>query len=361
MIERLIIAREGARMAKRSIQVRIKGFSRYQGNAKEICREIIKDCFNQRYFQVSNGHFKSFYIRDFSWCIQPLLDLGFEKEVYSTLEYCLSCYERHNRVSVAISDVPFDFPRFAVDSLPSLIHCLKVADARSLLEKHKEFLIDQLNHYYRQVIDKSNGMVKKGHFSSIKDHYIRNSCCYDNTMVAMLSKDLNELSFYNPVREFRYEKLLVFTFWNGEYFRDEERSDIISGDANIFPFWSGVITDKKMLHSALKTLQKEGLESPYPLAYTKRDAGNKIKASILAPGYEDDSLWMHIGSLFLQLIKEVSRKDFNTYLKRYTTLIEEHQTFLEVLDKEGKPFKRLFYITDEAMLWASIYLSLCEN
>ncbi|MGM5487732.1 MAG: hypothetical protein ACQESG_02170 [Nanobdellota archaeon] len=363
MREKLTIAREGARMLKRNLQVRKHGFRQYTGSPTEICHSIIRECYNDKYFQVSNGHFKSFYIRDFSWCIRPLLKLGYDTQVHNTLDYCLKTYREHDRVSVAIAnDRPFDFPTFAVDSLPSLIHCLKIAGAHSLIARHKDFLIKQITDFYQKVIDKSNGMVKRHkHFSSIKDHYIRNSCCYDNTMVAMLSQDLTQLGLYNPMREFKYEKLLVFTFWNGDYFIDEEGHDIISGDANIFPFWSGVISDKNKRKSAIQSLQAEGLESPYPLAYMKRQKGKKIGASIFAPGYEDNSLWFHIGSLFLEEITKISKKAAKPYMDAVTSLIDHHKNFLEVLDKRGTPYKSTFYTTDESMLWSSIYLSLCEK
>ena len=36
----------------------------------------------------------------------------------------------------------------------------------------------------------------------------------------------------------------------------------------------------------------------------------------------------------------------------------EHQTFLEVYNNKGKPFKTYFYMTDEGMLWASMHLFL---
>jgi hypothetical protein len=66
---------EAWRIFNRSVYAKKYGIKRYNGNAKEICRQIIKDCWNGRYFQVSNGHFCEFYIRDFGWCVESLLKL----------------------------------------------------------------------------------------------------------------------------------------------------------------------------------------------------------------------------------------------------------------------------------------------
>ena len=35
-----------------------------------------------------------------------------------------------------------------------------------------------------------------------------------------------------------------------------------------------------------------------------------------------------------------------------------YKTFLEVYNKDGRPYRSLFYYTDEAMSWASLYLIL---
>src|SRR3989344_2702653 len=126
---------EALRIFRRSLKVRVSGFKKYDGDAKEICERIINDCFNGKYFQTSTGHFCQFWTRDFGMCAESLVKLGYKKEVGMTLEY-------------------------ALDPLTSMV---------------------------RQNV----------HFSSIKDHYVRNSATYDNCMLVMLKNDLNELKLYN--------------------------------------------------------------------------------------------------------------------------------------------------------------------
>ena len=60
-----------------SIKKSIKGIKKYEGNAKEICEQIVNDCWNGKYFQPSNGHFNELWIRDLGWCSKSLVNQGF--------------------------------------------------------------------------------------------------------------------------------------------------------------------------------------------------------------------------------------------------------------------------------------------
>ena len=55
---------------------------KYEGTAKQICENIVKDCWNGRFFQTSTGNFKQFWSRDFGWCVGSLMKLNYEKEVH---------------------------------------------------------------------------------------------------------------------------------------------------------------------------------------------------------------------------------------------------------------------------------------
>jgi GH15 family glucan-1,4-alpha-glucosidase len=89
-----ILVSESARMVLRRIRVSLKGVKQYSGNSEQICEQIIKDCYTKEknYFMVSQGHFCEFYARDFGWCSEALLDLGYEQEVLNTLDYALGVF-----------------------------------------------------------------------------------------------------------------------------------------------------------------------------------------------------------------------------------------------------------------------------
>ena len=61
---------------------------------------------------------------------------------------------------------------------------------------------------------------------------------------------------------------------------------------------------------------------------------------------------------FLTVLEKYNKQLTSKYIEKYTSLIKKHKTFLEVYNPDGKPYKSIFYITDEAMVWVSIVLYL---
>jgi hypothetical protein len=353
---------EGLRMFRRSLHVRSHGIKKYNGNAEEICRQVIKDCWNGRFYQTSTGHFSQFWARDFGWCIEPLINLGCRENVKKTLEYALARYQKFNTVTTAISPkgVPFDFPVHGPDSLAYLIRSLRILGDDGLLAKYKGFLNSQLEVYAAKFINRHTGLVRNKHFSSIKDHAIRNSSCYDNTMVAMLSDELLKIKvLYNPFASYGGKDMLIKHFWRKDHFIDDlSGQDIISGDANVFPYWSGVIESKRMLRSSIEKIIEAGLDKPFPLRYyyKKSSSHSMIGEEFFAKGYERNTIWAHLGMLYIATVRKINKPLAKRYMESYTRVIERYSNFLEVFNKDISPFRSFFYHADEGMLWASMYL-----
>ena len=165
---------EGLRMFRRRIKVAFSGTKKYDGNAKEICRQIIKDCWNGTYFQASAGHFSEFWTRDFGMCADSLIKLGYKKKVIKTLKYALGIFYKDKAITTTISpyNKPFDFPYYSVDSLPFFLRSLRTARANGLIKKYRKFLNHEILKFYSIVTDKRTGLVKKNAvFSSMKDYF----------------------------------------------------------------------------------------------------------------------------------------------------------------------------------------------
>jgi hypothetical protein len=370
----LILAKEAARMFLRRIDVAFNGTEQYGGSAEKICSQIIKDCYDQKkdYFMTSSGHFCEFYCRDFGWCTQSLIGLGYRNEVISTLAYALQAFKRHGRVEQSINPKgkAFTFPsnKYSPDALAFLVHSLRLANAAYLVNKYKRFLDEEIKKYYELVIDHSTGLVRKDEsFSSIKDYSVRRSSCYDNCVTGMLAQDLAQIKVLdNPFAKhgYDYSRLLMNHFWAGEYFLDDLSGDKrICGDANYMPFWTGIITDKKILAKAIASVRKEGLDKPFPLRYTaKRHEKQKmIPLELLAGDYERGTVGAHLGMMYIKVAAMHNPGLARKYLLQYKEKIEENHNFLEVYDTHGKPFKTLLYYSDESMLWAANYLFMSKN
>ncbi|MBW2966116.1 hypothetical protein KY342_03365 [Candidatus Woesearchaeota archaeon] len=355
---------EAWRIFKRSRYVKKHGVKKYRGNAERICKQIVKDCWNGRYFQVSTGHFNEFYVRDFGWCIDSLLKLGYKKEVKKTLEYAIDIYSKQGlKTTITSNGKTVDVFTYAPDSLAFLVRSLRVLGDKDLVKKYKDFLIKEIDKFYDLVVDKETGLVRSDrYFSSIKDEAKRRSSCYDNSMVAMLNNELIKLNFHNPLKKYNFKKTIKHMFWNESYFVDSLRGDkeIVTGDANIFPFWTEVFDDKEMLKNAIEQIQLNKLDQPFPLRYSYSKNHNQKMNFVekFVPNYERDTCWMHMGLLYIQLVKQIDKEKAQEYKMKYKELIEKYHNFLEVFNPDGTPFKSRFYYADEGMLWTANYLFL---
>ena len=352
---------EAWRIFKRSLRVKKQGFKQYSGNAKQICKQVIEDCWNGRYFQVSSGHYCCFYMRDFGWCVDSLLRLGYRERVLKTLDYVLSVYSSQRlTTTITPNGRCVDMFDYSPDSLAFLIRSLRTARADKLIKKYKLFLIKEVERFEKIVIDRKTGLVKEGKkFSSMKDQAIRRSSTYNNVMAAMLARELTKIRIKHGMDYNSMKNKIKKELWNGAYFYDDmSKKQYVAGDANVYPFWTEVFTDKKMLKSCIKAIQKEGLDKPFPLKYTKEDIGKRNFARLFTPNYEGSSIWMHMGPLYISLVKNINRKKAKEYIDSYTALIEKHRNFLEIFNPDGTPFSSAFYYADEGMLWAADYLTI---
>ncbi len=337
----------------------------FLGDAKSISENILSTCWNGKYFQVSSGNFNEFYMRDFGYVIEPLLQLGYRQEVLRTLEYALEKYASFGSVTTTITHegIPIDVFDLAPDSLALLLRSLRILGNKSLVKKYELFLNNQIKHYTLVIFNEKTGMVyEKKYFSSAKDHALRSSSTYDNVMLAVIAKEAKKLSLITSLKEEKIKKRIKELLWKDTHFVDDVGSEIISGDANVYPYWTNIFSSKKMIQTSIEKMESAGLTSPFPLKYTNSvDSKNLHFLSpykYLVPNYEGDSIWAHHGMSYLILLSQVDKKRMKVHLEQYRYLIEKHRSFVEVYSSDGKPYKTLFYKADRGMIWAATFLSL---
>ncbi len=365
----LTYLKEGLRIFKRRINKR--KFKEYLGNDEEICKQIIDDCWDSenKYFRVSTGNFPEFWSRDFSWVCESLINLGFKKEVKQTMEYALNVFEKYNKITTTISpeQKAFDFPYYAPDSLASILKCLELLKDNKLVNNHKKFLEKETDRFYNTAIDKKTGLIRKDrYFSSMKDFSKRKSSCYDNCMAFIIQNSSENLKLKNPLKKYDYENLIMKNFWKNDHFLDDlSGKNYIAGDSNVFPFWSGLIKDKKIMKKAFETIRKEKLDQPVPLRYTTKDKEVRfIFWDLFIKDYEKDMVWTHMGPLYVKLTGKINKELQKEYIERYGLMIEKFSNFPEVLTPEKKdyePYKTLFYYCDESMIWCANYLWMARK
>ncbi|MBN1385942.1 hypothetical protein JW968_03110 [Candidatus Woesearchaeota archaeon] len=357
---------EGSRIFLKSQARKIMGFEKHAGDHKEICKSIIKRCWNGKYFLTSSGHFNEFYVRDFTFCMPHLLELGHKNEVKQTLSYALSRFSEHHKLTTTINPRgrPVSVFSYSAESLPFLLMCLRKSKSKELSERYHDFLQAQTYFYHEFAFDEKTGLLTKNiNFSSIKDNSRRRSSCYDNCMLALLNEELKRTRLDNPFKNHNITKTVKEKFWNGDYFLDTTNTNHVAGDANTFPYWTGLFDSAAMMKKSIKAIQENHLDDPFPLKYTHKPLKGEIRwpMSMLLPDYEADTLWTHLGLCYISVVSKVDKKLAKEYLSRYKENIEKHKNFLEVYWPNGKPFRTLLYYCDHNMLWASMYLGMANR
>src|ERR1039457_5514125 len=254
-----ILIAAGARVALLSLARRIFGWKRYPGSVEAICRAAIDDCWTGQFFAGSAGHFHQFWTRDLAMCTGALCRLGHREKVLASWNWGLARFARSRLVTTIIFSRPFARAvySFACDSLPMLLYGLEQAGAQDLVGRHRDFLSAEVHRYVEQVLDPQSGLARRDrYFSAPRDCMTGSSTVFANTMLALLERLLDEQDVL-PNRRLRGLNLpshIREIFWCGEYFRDALDRDLPSGDANVWPFFYGIIADPEMKRSALLSL-----------------------------------------------------------------------------------------------------------
>ena len=139
----------------------------------------------------------------------------------------------------------------------------------------------------------------------------------------------------------------------------------MSGEANVWPFYAGVVDDDRLLASALRYLADNGFCDPYPLRYeTIRRPGREVWFTRhVLPDYQGTTVWTSLGAIYLQLLRSIDPASARTEIDRYRAWIERDGTYWEVLDGRGRPWisPRRLFIGEESMLWSAIFLDVIEH
>jgi hypothetical protein len=350
-----------------------RGHTRHPGDTAAIIRACIEACWNGRTFTASPGHFDMFWTRDLGFSTPALVRLGEGDRVHASLAYALGAWTRrrsHVTTTINYGDWPADVFEYGVDSLPLLLAALRAVDAADLVERHRDWLAAEVAWYAERVVDPATGLVRADRtYSAHRDTVVNRSTAYGNTMVALLAKTLAETGWFtSPLARHLdgdHDRLLRDHFWVGDRFRDRFGDESVSGEANVWPFYAGVVTDREMLRSSLAHLEANGFADPYPLRYetVRRPAREVWFTRHVLPNYQGTTIWTSLGAIYLQLLRSVDPGAAAREIERYRAWIERDGTYWEVLDGRGRPWvsPRRLFIGEESMLWSAIFLDVLEH
>ncbi len=355
------------------VRRQLRGHTRHQGDAAAIVEACIERCWNGRTFTASPGHFDMFWTRDLSFSTPALVRQGYRDRVHASLAYALDTWTRrrtHITTTIHYFDRPGDVYEYGVDSLPLFLAALRATDATDLVAQHRGWLQAEVDHFAERVVDPATGLVRGDRkYSAHRDTVENRSNAFGNTMVALLAKTLAETGWLDSPLERHFDgdygRLLLDHFWSADHFRDALGDETVSGEANVWPFYTGVITDRSVIAPALAYLDREGFCDPYPLRYetSRRPEREVWLTRHVLPDYQGSTVWTSLGAMYLQVLDAVDPDLAAAETQRYVELIERDGTFWEVLDHSGQNYvsPRWIMIGEESMLWSAIFLDVLRS
>jgi len=396
----------GLHVAGVRVRRAIFGHHRFPGSAEEVLRAGLEACWSGRYLTASPGTYQQFWTRDTGFAAPALVRLGdpWPERLLASLAWAIGVWRnRGSHITTTINPLfrfPVDIFDYGVDSLPLLLASLRSlttstdtamnARARALAREHSGWIADEVAWFVDQVVDRATGLVRADRtFSAHRDTFKNGSTAYANTMVALLARTVAETGWGPDLlsRHFRtahrdtprdrapgmprvagatdWGALLRGHFWTGDRFKDRLGTDATSGEANVWPFFAGLIDDRSMLATALETLRREGYATPYPLKFEveHRTANELLVFRLWSPDYQTTTSWRSLGSVYLSLLREVDAVGAAVELDRMRRLIERDGTFWEVLDSRGRPWRSAsrLSVSDTSMLWGAILLATLRS
>lgn len=342
------LAGTGFKQILRGMKSRLIGPKEYKGEPEEICSKAIEASWDGKYFRGSGGHYSQFWLRDFGMCSESLCELGHEEKVKKTLEKALEAFERKGKITTTIvfPDTPFNLGPYCPDSLAWLMKAINVSGYD--FSAHRKLLGKEVQRFSEKTLDESGLVRTDTELGALKGGYEDKGLLYNQVMAAMLSDHLDETDLKNPLNSFDFPGIIEENFWNGESFENDLETGKVTGDANLFPYWTEVIEDENKKNSSLEKIQEKGLDQPFPLVYESGETS-----------YQVNTAWTQIGAAWIDLFKE--KEVFDTYKEKYFDWINEFGNYLECFTRGGRPFTKLIYYSDESMLWASIFLNAVKK
>jgi len=225
------------------------------------------------------------------------------------------------------------------------------------VRNYEKFLNKEIEYFFKKCVDPDTGLVRRRHFSSIRDHAIRKSSCYDNSMLALLCSEAKKLKLHVPC-SFNHKKIIRENFWSGEYFKNDLVTDYVCADANIFPYWAGIFTEKSMMRKSFGAMQRMQLDVPLPVKYCRKEEKQAmIREEFFVPGWEMNMVWGHLGMIYIEVLAGIDKKKAQNHARQYARLVEQNGTFPEILTEQEKPYSSFFYHSDHGMLWSVMLLA----
>ena len=339
-----------------------KNLPRFEGDAREVCRQTLDQLWEGDFYRTSLGHFDFFWMRDFGTVCQSLVRLGDTEKVHHTLRWALRKYRRANIVSTCIDKAGncFEAPGRAIDTLPWLLHCLTVS--KYPLNKAERHFLQQQLRKFRKIYLEDDGHIKQMNFGEMRDAVKYDRSAYAVSLVARMALCVRELQLSAfPFAMEQYRDELIASYWNGEYFSADKKTTAFSAECALFPFFLNIVDNEVLAGKTFDYINEQKLNYPYPLIYTntpEKFTYHWWMTAPFMPQYAGETVWSWHGEFYLHALKKYKRPEYNEQYGRFAAMIERHGMFPEMLNKDGSWYYAPVYRGDPGMIWVALFLEL---
>ncbi|MFZ1360632.1 MAG: hypothetical protein WAS27_01190 [Candidatus Saccharimonadales bacterium] len=337
---------------------------RFNGDARQICAQIISKLWQGDFYRTSLGHFDFFWMRDFGTVAESLTKLGHDKRVRHTLSWALLHYMAADHVTQCIDRTgnTFNAPaKKSVDALPWLLHSLTVSNYR-LHSFEREFLNRRIANYVKVYLYPKSGDLRRNlRYAELRDAVNYDRSAYAITLIGRMSTCAEQLGLEFPYPPKTYHDLLLKHYWNGHYFKADRSTNAYSSESALMPFFLGVVDDKTLAGKTFDYINQQQLNQPYPLQYSQHPEKFHYRPTMnqtVMPEYTGNTIWTWHATFYLHSLLRYKRPEYAAQYYKFAELIERHGTYPELVNHDGSWYKAPFYMADPGMVWAALFLEL---
>lgn len=368
------------------IQILRKRFfseEKFPGTQKNIIAAIHEKRFSDREkYVITGGHFSDLYVRNLGIFYADLLDNAVAKSDLQkrqaigikTLTLDLQLLEQAKREPTTFTKLFGNFYMAkniyarASDSLYAILYTLEKLQenratkhiAEKLLEKYHKTLARLIAQYVADVFDTHTGILKKNvYLASARDGVKRESSFYDNVIFWATLTLAKKMQLTNQSQDFlnTLRKKILTTFWDTKekIFLDDlsahaQKQHTFCADSFIV-LATGFLdiknaADKKKLANMVAYVEKNKLDQPFPIHYTKENTKHNLHFWVrhMAMSYMGESIWSHWGMEYIKALILLDKKaKAKKFLKIYEQNIEKYGGYPELYDTDGNIFRTFFY------------------
>jgi glycogen debranching enzyme len=246
---------------------------------------------------------------------------------------------------------------------------VKATNDRRFLGKHLGQL-QRVVDWYTPFVDRSQLIASEPRFGNWADNMPKHGkVLYTNVCYARALYCLSELLAMagDATKSARYRQLYDTTrasinaqFWNGSTYRDwlapEGRSHF-STDGNLLAVVWGV-ADQRRGASILRYLDRQKLDRVVPCPSTDRFVPGLRYTPAMTLGniedYHNGACWTWLGCVDAVARKKLGQDTrARDVLGRIASLVDRDRDFLEVYERDARPYRRAGYKTDGSFAWSA--------